>query len=375
MSPFHSSDHKFKNTLILAGALLYLCSCSVNPDHNAYNNLFISIQYGSEPLLSNVNNANLTVINNQNVIIFDTTFVINPSSGDIPQFDIQIQDEYGLTVRGWFFDEPRRPLYRALRFAALSRNSPSVVILDMVQSGYLSGRRVKILRDEPPWDSFALDSILAEIGLTEGTAGNQFNVCPSFNLPSIDLDSGNDLLIISNDQPQGFYDNLATNLETVIGFIRAGGTVLWETCDLAWNYGSYADAGLDTLPGQIALGTAYDPINIITDPNLGMVGGLDDTLTGIYASNKYLSNIPDSVIIYMENSTGNPTLVGCRFGDGLIFYSGQPLEYNFDRRTEYNMGYLLPRILHFILGKPWEESSLHSSGEDTNSLPKKAARF
>jgi hypothetical protein len=123
----------------------------------------------------------------------------------------------------------------------------------MVQSGYLSGTRVKILRDEPPWDSFALDSTLAEIGLTEGTAGNQFNVCPSFDLPSIDLDSGNDLLIISNDQPQGFYDNLAINMEMVIDFIRAGGTVLWETCDLAWNYGSYAAAGLDTLPGQIQL--------------------------------------------------------------------------------------------------------------------------
>jgi hypothetical protein len=87
-----------------------------------------------------------------------------------------------------------------------------------------------------------------------------------------------------------------------------------------------------------------------------MVGGLEDTLAGIYASNKYLSNVPDSAIIYMTNSTGHPTLVGLRFGYGLIFYSGQPLEYNFDRRDEYSMGFLLPRILHFMLGKPWEES-------------------
>jgi hypothetical protein len=370
MSLFNSSNHKSKNVLILAGALFYFCSCSVNPNHNAKDNLFISFQYGSEPLLTNVNSANLTVINNQNIIAFDTTFIISPSSGDIPQFDIQIQEESGLTVRAWFFDEPRRPLYRALRFAALAGNSPSIVILDMVQSGYLSGTRVKILRDEPPWDSFALDSTLAEIGLTEGTAGNQFNVCPSFDLPSIDLDSGNDLLIISNDQPQGFYDNLAINMEMVIDFIRAGGTVLWETCDLAWNYGSYAAAGLDTLPGQIAFRTAYDPINITVDPHLGMVGGLEDTLAGIYASNKYLSNVPDSAIIYMTNSTGYPTLVGLRYGYGLIFYSGQPLEYNFDRRDEYNMGFLLPRILHFMLGKPWEESSLYSFGGDVNSRPK-----
>jgi hypothetical protein len=159
-------------------------------------------------------------------------------------------------------------------------------------------------------------------------------------------------------------------METVIDFIRAGGTVLWETCDLAWNYGSYAAAGLDTLPGQIAFRTAYDPINITVDPHLGMVGGLEDTLAGIYASNKYLSNVPDSAIIYMMNSTGYPTLIGLRFGYGLIFYSGQPLEYNFDRRDEYNMGFLLPRILHFMLGKPWEESSLYSFGGDVNSRPK-----
>ena len=256
-----------------------------------------------------------------------------------------------MTARAWFFDESRRPLYRSQRDVFGIENSTYIAALDMVQSGYSSGTTVRILRDQPPWGSYSLDSILTEMGFTAGLSGNQFSICSSSDLSSNVFNPGRDLLIISNDQPQLFYDNLAIYIGNIVDFARAGGTVFWETCDLAWNYGSYAAAGLDTLPGNITFRTAFDQINAITNPDLDMVGGLQDSLTGFYASNKYLANLADSAIIYMRNTSGNPTLVGVRFGEGLIFYTGQPLEYNYDRRDDYDIGFLLPRLIRFMLGK------------------------
>lgn len=354
---------------LLVVTVLCLYSCSVDSNRPSDDNLLISFQFKPEPLLSHVDNASLKVISDRQSTVFDTSFDVNLSAGDPPHFDIQVHPEDGLILRAWFFDEPRRPLYRAFRAVNITDDPATIIILDMAQTGYFCGTHVNILRDEPPWDSFGLDTALIETGLTLGAAANQFEIFPSSQLTSMELSPGTDLLVISNDQPQGFYDNLAFSLGIITGFVSSGGTVFWEACDLAWNYGSFAAAGLDSFPGGITLRTAYDPINIIADHDLEILRGLEDTLSGTYASNKFLADVPDSVIVYMQNTTGNPTLICIKFGDGMIFYSGQPLEYNFDRRYDYNMGYLLPRILHFMLGIPWGESVLQSSGRIMNARP------
>lgn len=335
----------------LSGFLLSLSSCSTGSDPYNDDNLLISLQFSREPLMDLASEVNITVFDDENAVIFDTSYSINPYYGNIAPINVHIREETDMTARAWFFDESRRPLYHDQRDIFRAENSTYIAALEMVQSGYSSGTSVRILRDQPPWGSYSLDSVLTGMGFTAGLSGNQFSVCPSSNLSSCSFRPGRDLVVISNDQPQLFYDNLAIYIGNILDFVRAGGTVFWETCDLAWNYGSYAAAGLDTLPGDVTLRTAFDQVNAITNPDLDMVGGLQDSLRGFYASNKYLGNLADSAIIYMKNTAGNPTLVGMRFGEGLIFYTGQPLEYNYDRRDDYEIGVLLPRLIRFMLGK------------------------
>ncbi|UCE67273.1 MAG: hypothetical protein JSU85_04470 [Candidatus Zixiibacteriota bacterium] len=307
------------------------------------------------------------MIDSEMNIIFDTVFALNPAAGDIASFYLNLHSGEHLVFRTWFYDENRHPLYRAVESVNINEYFPENIILQPVQTGFRSGMNVKILRDLPPWDSYGLDSTLAGIGLTIGTGESQFSVYSSSDLPSIEFAPGADIMIISNDQPQGFYNNLSSNLNIITEFAGSGGTILWETCDLAWNYGSYAIAGIDSFPGGITHRTSYDATNTISDPDLYLVDGLSDTLTGAYASNKHFWEVPDSAIVYMKDSDSNPTLIGLKYGSGIILYSGQPLEYNFDRRNEYNIGFLLPRIIGFLLGIQWQEPSLRSPGRVTQS--------
>jgi hypothetical protein len=343
-----------------------LASCSQNPNRSSEEIVRVSLNGVAEPLFERVNSVNLSVSSPEGGGVFDTSFTLDPSSGNISSFNLYLGTGDNFIFRAWSYSQNRQPLYRAVEAIDINGDITPTVILQLTQSGFRSSSNVKILRDELPWDSYGMDSTLAEIGLA---AGGQFSVYSSSELASMELIPDTDLLIISNDQPQRFYDNLSLYIERVTAFVATGGTVLWEVCDLAWNYGSYSAAGIDSFPGGISHRTSYDIINIISDRDLYLIGGLEDTLNGIYASNKYFTNIPDSAIVYTENSDGDPTLMGLKFGDGIIFYSGQPLEYNFDRRNDYNMGFLLPRIISFLLGISWEDPSLHAPGRVLHSRP------
>ncbi len=360
MNPKPPYFNKIITFTILLITFIITCSCSHNPNRSSRESVRLTFGPVSEPLFERVENAYLSVTDSRMNIILDTVFMVDPSAGNIDSFYIDLGSVDRLTIRTWFYDENCRPLYRIVESIDISEFLTEEIELQPVQSGFRSGTNVIILRDLPPWDSYGLDSTLVGMGLAVGTAANQFYIYSSSDFPSIEFASGSDILIISNDQPQGFYNNLFSNLDKITEFAAAGGTIMWETCDLAWNYGSYAAAGIDSFPGGIRHRTSYDAINTISDPDLYLVNGLGDTLIGNYASNKHFSDIPDSAIIYMKDSDSNPTLVGLKYGNGLFLYSGQPLEYNFDRRIDYNMGFLLPRIISFLLGIPWEEPLSHA---------------
>ncbi|UCC78871.1 MAG: hypothetical protein JSW64_11380 [Candidatus Zixiibacteriota bacterium] len=362
MNPKPPYLKKIRTFTILLLTSIFTGSCSHNPNQSSKDSVKITFTPVVEPLFERVENAYLSATGSRMNNILDTVFTLDSPAGNIGSLYIDMGSDDRITIRTWFYDENRRPLYRIVESINVSEYSAEGIELQPVQTGFRSGTNVIILRDLPPWDSYGLDSTLAGMGLAVGTGANQFYIYSSSDLPSVEFTPGSDILIISNDQPQGFYNNLFSNLNKVTEFAAAGGTILWETCDLAWNYGSYAAAGIDSFPGGITHRTSYDAINTIFDPDLNLVEGLGDTLLGNYASNKYFSDIPDSAIIYMKDSGGNPTLIELKYGNGIILYSGQPLEYNFDRRNDYNMGFLLPRIISFLLGIPWEQPLLHSSG-------------
>jgi hypothetical protein len=330
-------------------------SCSQNPDRSRQGMIEVSFNHVDEPLFDNVNNARFLIRNAEMTTLLDT--VLEPGSffDDGSLFRVDPGSSENLVFNAFFYDQAQRPLYRVYEFVYIFELIPENIILHPRQTGFRSGTVVKVLRDIPPWDSYGLDTTLTGIGLTAGTANGQYTIYSSSDLPSISLIPGIDILIISNDQPQAFYNSLSMNLYGITKFVHDGGTVFWETCDMAWNYGSYADAGLDTFPGGVTQTTMYDTLNTVFDSDYSLTGVMGNTLIGDYASNKRYANLPDSAIVYTLNSVSDPTLIALKFGNGVIFYSGQPLEYNFDRRDNYNIGFLLPRISGFLLGTPWVE--------------------
>lgn len=345
--------------------LIFLAGCSDNPENYNSGGITLTFRIDPEPLTEDVNSICLYLIDREAQSIYDTSFEYNPSVDIPPVLEIGSDIPSFFLVRAWCYDPDRRPLYNGLKTPG-AEGDPDIV-LTMKQLGFGSAFNVKVLRDAPPWDSYALDTTLTGIGLSAGGGTGQYYIFSSGNFALVQADPLNDLLIISNDQPQEFYDLLAININLIREFALHGGTVLWETCDLAWNYGSYATAGLDSFPGGISQYTMYDFINMKTSADYLLTDGLGDTLSGNYASNKYFSNVPDSALIYMEDSSGNPTLIGLKYGYGTMFYSGQPLEYNFDRRGDYNAGLLLPRIIGFILGRTWSYRAFENSSRPAAS--------
>jgi hypothetical protein len=77
---------------------------------------------------------------------------------------------------------------------------------------------------------------------------------------------------------------------------------------------------------------------------------LDSTLTGYYASHEALYNLPEGTISYTIDTRDMPTLVTYNYGLGWVVATGQPLEFSYDRIGQYNSGYLLPRVVRFLLG-------------------------
>ncbi len=220
-----------------------------------------------------------------------------------------------------------------------------------VGGGAGTANHVKLFRDNLPWDSNAMVNMLESLGFTEGTGADQYEIISSSYMDSVALIPGLDLVIISNDQIQTFYDNYAANQVKFTNFVYMGGSIFWEACDLGWSNGSMANAGI-VLPGNITNYASYDYYNYVTDQNLPLVSGLPDTLDHNYASHESFSNLPDGTTVYCVNQSSQPTLIEFNLGGGWALISGQPLEHQYDHLYgNPDMEQLLPRIVSYFTGK------------------------
>jgi len=219
--------------------------------------------------------------------------------------------------------------------------------LDVVQAGFGAATRIKLFRDNLPWNCYAMDSMLAQNGFEPGTGDNQYQIYTSEDFDTVTLVPGVDLVIISNDQNQNFYDNYHLSETRINDFIYNGGTVFWEACDLGWAYGSIDDAGI-TLPGGVKDSALYDSYNYIVSSHLHLVAGLDSILQGNYASHEAFYNLAPGTISYTVDGRGLPTLISYSHGLGWVLMTGQPLEHAWT--YGWSIAALLPRVVRFILG-------------------------
>ncbi|MBD3225650.1 MAG: PKD domain-containing protein, partial [Caldithrix sp.] len=228
-----------------------------------------------------------------------------------------------------------------------------------IGGGAGTANHIKLFRDNLPWDSNAMTDMLESLGFTEGPGANQYEILTSDQMATAELIPGQDLVIISNDQAQTFYNNYADNQVRFNNFVYTGGSIFWEACDQGWAGGSMANAGLN-LPGNLITTFDYDYWNYVPTPDLPLVSGLPTSMDHNYASHESFSGYPDGTIIYCIDESDNPTLLEFNLGGGWVLVTGQPLEHQYDNLYgNSDMEALLPRIVSYFTGQ-----------EESISLPK-----
>ena len=303
-------------------------------------------------------------------------FTISPPAGVVgTEFIVdasQSQDDEGAVVYRWDWDndglwdtvwlsEPRTghsfdepgSYTIALQVRDLDLSVRTITRQVSVGGGRGTANHIKLFRDALPWDSNAMVDLFEALGF--GGAG-AYEILSSGDMRSVDLIPGQDLVVISNDQPQGFYNNYARNQVKFFNFVDNGGTLFWGASDEGWKGGSIAEAGI-RLPGGVEVHHELESVNLVYDQamTLPLVSGLPQALTGNYASHEWFSNLPDGTVIYtIGGNSGQPTLIEFNWGAGWVIMTGQPLEWGYDRRDDYTMGLLLDRVIVYVLGAEGE---------------------
>lgn len=220
-----------------------------------------------------------------------------------------------------------------------------------VGGGAGTANHVKLFQDNLPWSNNSMVTMLQNLGFTEGTGPNKYEIIPSSQMATVTLTPGKDLVIIANDQNQTFYNNYSASQVRFTNFVYMGGSLFWEACDEGWADGSIADAGI-ILPGNLTITFGFDNWNYIPNPNLPLVAGLPTSLDHNYASHESFSNLPDGTTIYCVDQSNRPTLIELNLGGGWIIVTGQPLEHQYQNvYGAPDMEKLLPRIVSYFTGK------------------------
>lgn len=225
----------------------------------------------------------------------------------------------------------------------------SITHILSVGGGAGTATHIKLFRDNLPWRSNAMVVVLEALGFTEGQGAHTYEIIKSSEMVTVPLIPGEDLVIISNDQNQNFYNNYAASQIRFRNFVYTGGSLFFGACDRGWASGSISDAAI-VLPGNITLTYNYDRTNFVAQLGLPLVDGLPETLRGNYASHEGFTNLPEGTIIYCRDTTERATLIEFNLGGGWMIVTGQPLEWGYDRHKAYSIGLVLPRVISHFTG-------------------------
>ncbi len=219
-----------------------------------------------------------------------------------------------------------------------------------VGGGAGTATHVKFFKNLDAWGTNRVIPALQAMGFTAGEGPDTYEVLSSAAMATAPLVPGEDLVILHNDQDQAFYDDYAANQVKFASFVHRGGAMFWEACDVGWNGGSMAAAGL-ILPGNVVPIPYFASYNYVADSQLPLVAGLPVTMSGNFASHQGFGNLPNSTTIYtVDNNTPQaPTLIEFNLGDGWVIMTGQPLEFH-EPSDPPALGNLLPRILGYFTG-------------------------
>lgn len=309
----------------------------------------LTVQFPDDSLVDQIKSYRLSVTALDIVEPIGKSSNIMPSSGSTDTILACAPDGADRVFTIYFSNAQGCVIFWGSGVVNVSEDENVSLTISVSQAAARSATRVKILRDNLPWNSNALDIILSDIGLSLGNDDDQYQIVSSDAFDTISLFAGEDLVIIANDQGQNFYDKYSESKVKIESFIAEGGTILWEACDLGWAGGSIDLAALE-LPGGVEIIAGYEDENYITNSLYNITTGLDSILIGSYASHEGFINFPDEALVYTRDSRGLPTLVSFSNGLGWVIITGQPLEYNYQANDVSSPSALLPRIISHVLG-------------------------
>jgi hypothetical protein len=177
----------------------------------------------------------------------------------------------------------------------------------------LQGGPVLVFQDALPWDSAALTEVLT---------ANQipFDTATSSAMGTADL-SGYEVVLLANDQPQGFYTSYDANRARFEDYVQSGG-FLWVGA-AAWGFNG-GDFNGGVLPGGATVqGPAIEDVNDVVDTAHPTMQAIPDPFTGTAASHAAFADLPAGAnVIATGQGSGLPTLVEYELGAGRVLAFG-----------------------------------------------------
>jgi subtilisin family serine protease len=203
---------------------------------------------------------------------------------------------------------------------------PKVIDSHTIPQGYtpraasavLAGGPTLVLMDAYPWGRDSLLQVLAANGIA-------YDIATSAQMSTIDL-ARYDVVFISSDQPQGFYDNYNANVSRLADYVEQGG-FLWVGA-ASWGFNSGNFNGSQLPGGATVRGPVWEFYNNVVDSTHPTMQGVPNPFSGSYASHAAFENLPaGAMVIAQGQDSGLPTLIEYEFGNGRVLAFGQTLEY------------------------------------------------
>ena len=182
------------------------------------------------------------------------------------------------------------------------------------------GAAVLIFQDALPWDSSALQQVLSNNGIS-------FDIAGSPQMADIDM-SGYEVVFVSNDQSQLFYNSYTENASRFEAYVENGGFLWIGVAGWGWNGGD--PAGLP-LPGGVTVdGPTIEASNVVVQVDHPVMTGVPETFTGTDASHATFINTPEGSTIAIGAFSRQPTLIEYGVGSGRVLAFAQTLEFAWD---------------------------------------------
>jgi subtilisin family serine protease len=245
-------------------------------------------------------------------------------------------------------------------------SEPSRSITPTRAGTHVTGQPVLLLMDFLPWDSDAIQQVLAANAV-------EYDLADSSQMATIDF-AAYRFVIIANDQTDEFYDRYDASASRFADYVAGGGFLWVGAASSGFNGGSFSGSAL---PGGVTIGgDVFEDFNDVAAPSHELMAGVPNPFFGSYASHTVFANLPaDGTVIARGSSTGDPTLVEYDFGGGHVVAFAQPFEYAFANGEDGAriLENAVPYAVNYFTDVPWlaespASGSLAAGGDATIAL-------